>query len=145
LKFLLCPVGSDDLFLKDYRFNIIDTPGHVDLTIEVYRSLKVLDGGIAVFCGSGGVELQSETNWRYANDFRPEDIARLARTQSGACHCSDHSTWSSISIVFSNSLGRLLNVQPSARGRRDGHRKDGRAGRTPPQKILPLFRPSCAI
>ena len=55
-------------FWKGYRFNIIDTPGHVDFTIEVYRSLKVLDGGIGVFCGSGGVEPQSETNWRYAND-----------------------------------------------------------------------------
>ena len=55
-------------FWKDHRFNIIDTPGHVDFTIEVYRSLKVLDGGICVFCGSGGVEPQSETNWRYAND-----------------------------------------------------------------------------
>ena len=53
---------------KNHRLNIIDTPGHVDFTIEVYRSLKVLDGGIGVFCGSGGVEPQSETNWRYAND-----------------------------------------------------------------------------
>jgi elongation factor G len=61
-------------FWKDYRFNIIDTPGHVDFTIEVYRSLKVLDGGIAVFCGSGGVEPQSETNWRYANDSK---VARI--------------------------------------------------------------------
>jgi elongation factor G len=61
-------------FWKDYRFNIIDTPGHVDFTIEVYRSLKVLDGGIGVFCGSGGVEPQSETNWRYAND---SEVARI--------------------------------------------------------------------
>jgi len=53
---------------NDHRLNIIDTPGHVDFTIEVYRSLKVLDGGIGVFCGSGGVEPQSETNWRYANE-----------------------------------------------------------------------------
>lgn len=55
-------------FWKDHRFNIIDTPGHVDFTIEVYRSLKVLDGGVGVFCASGGVEPQSETNWRYANE-----------------------------------------------------------------------------
>ena len=55
-------------FWDDHRFNIIDTPGHVDFTIEVYRSLKVLDGGVGVFCGSGGVEPQSETNWRYANE-----------------------------------------------------------------------------
>jgi len=61
-------------FWKDYRFNIIDTPGHVDFTIEVYRSLKVLDGGIGVFCGSGGVEPQSETNWRYANE---SEVARI--------------------------------------------------------------------
>ena len=57
-----------------HRMNIIDTPGHVDFTIEVYRSLKVLDGGIGVFCGSGGVEPQSETNWRYAND---SEVARI--------------------------------------------------------------------
>ncbi len=61
-------------FWNDHRFNIIDTPGHVDFTIEVYRSLKVLDGGIGVFCGSGGVEPQSETNWRYANDSKVSRI-----------------------------------------------------------------------
>lgn len=55
-------------FWNGHQFNIIDTPGHVDFTIEVYRSLKVLDGGVGVFCGSGGVEPQSETNWRYANE-----------------------------------------------------------------------------
>src|SRR5690606_19076925 len=55
-------------FWKNHRLNVIDTPGHVDFTVEVYRSLKVLDGGIGVFCGSGGVEPQSETNWRYANE-----------------------------------------------------------------------------
>lgn len=58
----------------EHRFNIIDTPGHVDFTIEVYRSLKVLDGGVGVFCGSGGVEPQSETNWRYANE---SEVARV--------------------------------------------------------------------
>ena len=59
---------------KKHRLNVIDTPGHVDFTVEVYRSLKVLDGGIGVFCGSGGVEPQSETNWRYANESK---VARL--------------------------------------------------------------------
>jgi elongation factor G len=59
---------------KEHRLNIIDTPGHVDFTIEVYRSLKVLDGGVGVFCGSGGVEPQSETNWRYANESK---VARI--------------------------------------------------------------------
>ena len=59
---------------NDHRLNIIDTPGHVDFTIEVYRSLKVLDGGVGVFCGSGGVEPQSETNWRYAND---SEVSRI--------------------------------------------------------------------
>ena len=57
-----------------HRMNIIDTPGHVDFTVEVYRSLKVLDGGVGVFCGSGGVEPQSETNWRYANE---SEVARV--------------------------------------------------------------------
>jgi len=61
-------------FWKDHQLNIIDTPGHVDFTIEVYRSLKVLDGGVGVFCGSGGVEPQSETNWRYANE---SGVARI--------------------------------------------------------------------
>ena len=61
-------------FWKDHRMNIIDTPGHVDFTVEVYRSLKVLDGGVGVFCASGGVEPQSETNWRYANE---SEVARI--------------------------------------------------------------------
>ncbi|WP_053979734.1 elongation factor G [Marinagarivorans algicola] len=61
-------------FWNKHRFNVIDTPGHVDFTVEVYRSLKVLDGGIGVFCGSGGVEPQSETNWRYANE---SEVARI--------------------------------------------------------------------
>lgn len=66
--------AATSCFWNDHQFNIIDTPGHVDFTIEVYRSLKVLDGGIGVFCGSGGVEPQSETNWRYANDSK---VARV--------------------------------------------------------------------
>jgi len=66
--------AATSTFWRDHRLNIIDTPGHVDFTIEVYRSLKVLDGGVGVFCGSGGVEPQSETNWRYANESK---VARI--------------------------------------------------------------------
>ena len=62
-------------FWKEHRINIIDTPGHVDFTIEVERSLRVLDGAIAVFCSVGGVEPQSETVWRQADKYRIPRIA----------------------------------------------------------------------
>jgi elongation factor G len=72
-------------FWKDHRINIIDTPGHVDFTVEVERSLRVLDGLIAIFCAVGGVEPQSETVWRQATKYNIPRIAFINKMdRSGA-------------------------------------------------------------
>ena len=67
--------ATTQCFWKDYVINIIDTPGHVDFTIEVERSLKVLDGAVGVFCAVGGVQSQSETVWRQADKYKVPRVA----------------------------------------------------------------------
>lgn len=69
--------SSPDAKTHEYRINLIDTPGHIDFTVEVKRSLRVLDGAVVVFDGVAGVEPQSETNWHYADDFNVPRICMI--------------------------------------------------------------------
>jgi len=92
-------------YWRNHQINIIDTPGHVDFTAEVERSLRVLDGAIAVFCGVGGVEPQSETVWRQANRYHVPRIAFVNKMDRVGCDFENAVT------MMRKRLGALVNMQ----------------------------------
>ncbi len=93
-------------FWRGHRINIIDTPGHVDFTVEVERSLRVLDGAVAVFCAVGGVEPQSETVWRQADKYRVPRIAFVNKMdRTGA------DFWRCVEQIRTKLKGRPLPIQ----------------------------------
>ena len=111
----------------EHRINLIDTPGHIDFTVEVKRSLRVLDGAVVVFDGVAGVEPQSETNWRYADEYKVPRICFINKLDR---------TGASFEKSFQSILDRLTpNAIPIQLADRHGSGFQGRRGSAREQSI----------